>query len=119
MFKRALCKKKHRRFPTIPTLRQSVSQRGGGRVKEKKMHHFFKTVCLPPGLAIAAHLEIAVDLGEANLGGVLEGAVGLAPRPHQAVITKPTLRPRSSPPSSTTNASEAPMLPPTTRPSPN
>lgn len=34
-----------------------------------------------------AHLEFAVDLGEANRGGVLEGAVGLAPRPHQAVIT--------------------------------
>jgi hypothetical protein len=40
-----------------------------------------------------AHLEFAVDLGEADLGGVLEGAVGLAPRPHQAVITQPTMRP--------------------------
>lgn len=29
-------------------------------------------------------LEVAVDLGEADLGGVLEGAVGLAPpRPHR------------------------------------
>jgi hypothetical protein len=91
-----------------------MRERERGKGKRKKENASFLQE--PFGFAIAAHLEVAVDLGESNLGGVLEGAVGLAPRPHQAVITKPTLRPRSSPPSSTlpsiTNASEVPMLPP-------
>lgn len=40
-------------------------------------------VTLPRISVAIAHLEVAVDLGEADLGGVLEGAVGLAPRPHR------------------------------------
>ena len=46
------------------------------------MDHFIAALSPPYGACI--HLEVAVDLGEADPGGVLEGAVGLAPRPHQA-----------------------------------
>lgn len=45
------------------------------------------------GGIIDGHLVLAVEVGEADLGGVLERAVGLAPRPGphgRATVPRPT-----------------------------